>query len=123
MRLKKVSEAHRYYDGVHSYLEKFNLIQSGEVCYTVEYVRKVFPGDITLKTFNIYPRGDFYPEILYLDGFLERERCFKIQTVARGALDLDTYADYLDGVQIGWYAARVLTAHFIDKKGGICDDE
>ena len=102
--------------------ECYNLIQSGEVCYTVEYVRKVFPGDITLKTFNIYPRGDFYPEILYLDGFLERERCFKIQTVARGALDLETYADYLDGVQIGWYAARVLTAHFIDKKGGLCDE-
>ena len=122
MRLKKVSEAHRYHDGAHSYLERYNLIQSGEVCYTVEYVRNVFPEDITLESFFISPRGDFYPEILYLDGSIEGERCFKIQTVARGALDLETYADYLDGVQIGWYAARVLTAHFIDKKGGLCDE-
>ena len=123
MRLKKVSESHRYRDGAHSCLERFDLIQSSEVCYTVEYVRKLFPGDITLETINVYPRGDFYPEILYLDESIEGERCFKIQTVARGALDLETYADYLDGVQIGLYAARVLTAHFIDKKGGICDDE
>ena len=122
MHLKKVFEDHRYHDGAHFYLERFNLIQSGEVCYTVEYVRKVFPGDITLETINVYPRGDFYPEILYLDGSIEGERCFKIQTVARGALDLETYSDYLDGVQIGWYAARVLTAHFIDKKGGLCDE-